>query len=199
MAIGSLPLAHAPANPTHAPSLALPSPTRQRGRRALQAAPQPGNAVTWMLAIRASFPREEVEDAIEAMIAALDAEDGDPDRELTRLEDDFLPARHWTFNRMGPGCPIADRDCCDSGDDDPERCIGDYGAGDTDDSEDDDPAGDGDPDREALTWPERIDQPNDMAAGLRDAGPFNEPWELSDDVERSAVTPHWPAEQGEAA
>lgn len=67
-------------------------------RRPNGVSPAAGDAVAHMLALAALFPRQDVERAIDAMIAALDASDGDPDSE------------------------DGDNDCCGAGDDDPKRC-----------------------------------------------------------------------------
>ena len=64
----------------------------------------PNNPFAQFLAIVPLFDRSETGDAIEILIAKLDALDGDPDLEdATGAEDAFEAQRP-----DGPGCPIAD-------------------------------------------------------------------------------------------
>ncbi|MGT2515644.1 hypothetical protein ACVOMT_16670 [Sphingomonas panni] len=119
-------------------------------RRPVGLSPAAGDAVTLMLAIHASFSRREVERAIDTIIAALDADDGDPDDEAGYAEDDYRPAA-WTFGTAGPGCIVSDSDHCEAHDDEPGRWLGDLWPGDPDDAEEDDSAGD----RAWVEWHDR--------------------------------------------
>lgn len=63
-------------------------------------------------ALLAAFDRDDMEAAVEMLLAAMDALDGDTDREAngdeldgTGAEDDFVDHSGW---RGGAGCPIAD-------------------------------------------------------------------------------------------
>lgn len=49
------------------------------------------------------FEADEIETAVEGLIAELDRRDGDTDLEENGLEDDFLP-----HAADGPGCPVSD-------------------------------------------------------------------------------------------
>lgn len=74
---------------------------------------------------------DEIGEAIEALIARLDALDGDTDVEITGTEDDFV--QHPTD---GPGCPVSDPDSCSAHDDNLYRLFCDGAPGDPDDAED---------------------------------------------------------------
>jgi hypothetical protein len=56
--------------------------------------------------------REAIEAAVEALIARLDAEDGDTDLEQTNDEEDATPPCWWNGRETyaGPGCSISDTD-----------------------------------------------------------------------------------------
>lgn len=90
--------------------------------------------------ILAQYDRDKLASFIEVAIGLLDTLDGDPDVEMTGLEDDFME-----HAADGPGCPIADSDHCAAGDDKGgsiDHTGFDGAAGDPDDLEDDDPGGD---------------------------------------------------------
>ncbi|WP_380941810.1 hypothetical protein [Sphingomonas floccifaciens] len=106
---------------------------------------------------------DEIGDAIEALIARLDALDGDLDYEVTGAEDDFMD-----HGADGPGCPVADTDHCDAGDDNPYRLYGDDGAGDPDDAEEDDVAEDDDPGGTEIDYAEGVGH---LGQGLHSARP----------------------------
>jgi len=96
--------------------------------------PVPPAAVSRILS---RFDRARLGAFISVAIDLLDAAEGDDDLEVTGLEDDFI-----AHAPDGPGCPVGDIDHCTADDDDPAKLVGDYRAGDPDDREDDDPAGD---------------------------------------------------------
>ena len=61
------------------------------------------------------YTRDEIDAAIEALIAALDGWDGDPDEELCgdETDGDFAedePCAKFAFYSNGPGCKISDPD-----------------------------------------------------------------------------------------
>lgn len=59
----------------------------------------------------ALFERDEIEDAVDALIAYLDARDGDTDLESPGAEDNFeIPAGQLRDTDDRPGCPISDPD-----------------------------------------------------------------------------------------
>lgn len=87
----------------------------------------------------------EVGDTIEGLIAFLDELGGDPDLEPNGdeldgngSEDDFMHHHAPAGGLSGPGCSIADPDCCPARDDDLSHGASDGLPGEPDDAEEDD-------------------------------------------------------------
>lgn len=100
-------------------------------RRPDGVSPAAGDPIAHMLTLAALMPRQDVEAAIDAMIAALDAGDGDADDEENGDAEGFTApdgfhlrrmVTHLTDDHEQDDEPEEDgEDCCSAADDDPSR------------------------------------------------------------------------------
>lgn len=115
------------------------------------------------VSLAAYLDSAELGAAIETLIERLDAAAGDPDLEANGdeidgngSEDDFI-----SYATNGPGCPVADSDCCAAYDDDLTRGDTDGAPGDPDDAEDGTDREQDDSDREeGPDWKHQVDDAN---------------------------------------
>lgn len=161
--------------------------------------PSSSSRVAALLRTVALFERNDIETAVDSLIAMLDARDGDADLEPSGDERDASYPEGGPVS-FGINCDVAafnddaedgDEDRCLAGDDhiidgpvaqrewwDPYARSG-RAIGDEEDTHTDD-------DGETFTWPEALYQPSSMAGGIVTG--------LHDEAERADVTPHWPVD-----